>query len=398
MLSRRVRIQAVVFVVAGLLAMTYTAVRYVGFLRLFGVGVYTVRLELPVTGGIFPNAEVDYRGVPVGRVGDVTLTGTGVQAQLLLDSSGPRIPADVRAVVTDRSVVGEQFVDLRPGSDTGPYLADGSTIERQHAAVPASANSLLTSVNGLLRSVPIGSMRTVVDELDTAFAGSTDNVRRLIRSSKAFVTAAAAHYPQTTMLIDSSATVLRTQRQTSSSIRAFSANLRLIANQLASSDGDVRALLRVTPPAARTAAALVRDVGTPLGVTISNLLTTSQIARANVRGIQELLVQMPRAVSLGNSVVGPEGARVGLTLTFFDPLPCTQGYAATVRRHGLDTGPGQPLNTAAGCTDTSSGTDLHGSQHVPFNAGAVPSWLSSYDNGSGAAVTSVTSLGQLMGS
>ncbi|HET6877895.1 MAG TPA: MlaD family protein [Jatrophihabitans sp.] len=397
MLSRRVRIQAVVFVVAGLLAMTYTAVRYVGFLRLFGVGVYTVHLELPVTGGIFPNAEVDYRGVPVGRVGDVTLTATGVQAQLLLDSGAPRIPADVRAVVTDRSVVGEQYVDLRPGSDTGPYLEDGSVIGRGQAAVPASANALLTSVDGLLRSVPIGSVRTVVGELDTAFAGSADNIRRLIGTSKAFITAAAAHYPQTAALIDTSATALRTQQQTSSSIREFSAHLRLIAGQLASSDGDVRALLRATPPAARTAAGLIRDVGTPLGVTISNLLSTAQIARANVRGVQELLIQMPRAVSLGNSVVGPDGARVGLTLTFFDPLPCTQGYAGTVRRRGLDTGPGQPLNTSAGCTDTSSRADLHGSQHVPFNAGAVPPWLSSYDNGP-VGVTPVTSLGQLMGS
>ena len=89
-------------------------------------------------------------------------------------------------------------------------------------------------------------------------------------------------------------------------------------------------------------------------------------------------------------MVGPEGAKVGLTLTFFNPLPCTQGYAGTARRGGLDTSPGAPLNTSAGCTATSGTSDLHGSQHVLFPAGAT--------SPTGTDARSVHSLAQLMGS
>jgi phospholipid/cholesterol/gamma-HCH transport system substrate-binding protein len=394
MITRRVKTQVLIFIVVGLLAVSYIAVRYVGLLRLFGVGVYTVHVELPSAGGIFPNAEVDYRGVPVGRVGSVSLTATGVDASLQLNTSAADIPANVQAVVTDRSVIGEQFVDLRPRSDSGPYLVDGSHIGLADSAIPLSANDLLTSVDALLKSIPIGSEQVVVDELGTAFGGSADNIRRLIDTSRSFITAALSSFPQTSVLIDTSTGVLKTQRRASSSILSFSANLRLLSHQLASSDSDVRALLRVTPPAARAAASLIREVGTPLGVTISNLTSTAQVFQANVRGVQELLIQVPHAVDIGSSVVTPSGANVGLTVTFFNPLPCTQGYLGTVRRGGLDTSPGQPLNTSAGCTSTSS-SDVRGSQHVPSDTGVVAPWLSSYADDS---TVSVNSLAQLMGS
>lgn len=395
MLTRRVRIQAVIFALLGLLAAGYVAVHYVGFLRLFGVGVYRVDVELPATGGIFPNAEVDYRGVPVGRVGDVTLTARGVQAQLLLSSSAARIPADVQAVVADRSVIGEQYVDLRPRTDHGPYLSNGAVIARADSAVPPSANTLLTSVDALLQSVPIGSLRAVVGQLGTAFSGSAANVHRLIESSRAFLTTADRNFPQTAALIDFSRTVLATQLASASSIRSFSANLRLLSGQLAASDSDLRGLLQATPPAARTAAELIREVGAPLGVTISNLTSAAQVSRANVRGVQELLVRVPQAVDIGSTVIGRKGANVGLALTFFDPLPCTQGYAATQRRSGMNTTAEAPLNTSVGCTSTNPASDVRGALHAPSNAGMLPPWLASYTRGQ---LAPVTSLRQLMGS
>jgi phospholipid/cholesterol/gamma-HCH transport system substrate-binding protein len=388
MLTRRVRTQVLVFVVIGLLAVSYIAVRYVGLLRVFGVGVYGVQVELPAAGGIFPNAEVDYRGVPIGRVTAVRLTADGVEADLQLNSSAPSVPQDVRAVVTDRSVIGEQFIDLRPNTDSGPYLHEGSVIPSSQTAIPPTTNSLLTSVNGLLQTLPIHSLQTVVRESGTAFAGSAHDLRTLIQVSRSFFRAADRNFPATTILIDSSTTVLATQQRVSSSIRSFSRSLNLLSGRLAASDPDVRALLRATPSAARAASELIRSIGTPLGVLVSNLTTTAQVTVANVAGVRQLLVQLPRAVDIGSTVVGPQGAKVGLTLTFFNPLPCTQGYEGTVRRGGLNTSPGAPLNTSAGCSSTTGTSDVRGSQHVPF-----PAEVTSTADG-----RSVHSLAQLMGS
>jgi phospholipid/cholesterol/gamma-HCH transport system substrate-binding protein len=395
MLTRGVRVKVIVFVVIGLLAIAYIGVRYVGLLRLVGVGVYTVHLELPSTGGIFPNAEVDYRGVPVGRVSGVRLTAKGVQADLQLNNSAPKIPADVQAVVADRSVIGEQFVDLRPRVDTGPYLADGATVTSTAQDLPPSAATLLSSTNALLKSIPLGSLRTVVVEMDKAFGGSAQNVRRLIDTSREFFQAATQNFPQTAVLIDSSATVLKTQLRTASSIRDFSRGLKVISGQLASSNPDLRSLLQAAPSAALSAERLIRDIGTPLGVTLTNLTTTSQVFLANLNGVRELLVQVPHAVDIGSRVVTPQGANVGLTLTFFNPLPCTAGYQGTVRRSGLDTSPGRPLNTSAGCASSaSSSSDARGSQHVPSDTGVTQQWVRTFGDAQG---TTIHSLRGLMG-
>ena len=158
MLNVKTRVQVIAFVVIALLGVAYVGVRYVGITRWFGAG-YTVKLDLAAGGGIFPNADVTYRGVSVGRVGDMRLTQHGIQVQLDMTSSRS-IPSDVRAVVADGSVIGEQYVDLRPRTATGPYLHDGSVIARQDTALPIPVRRLLQTT---VRFRRIGAGRRAAD-------------------------------------------------------------------------------------------------------------------------------------------------------------------------------------------------------------------------------------------
>ena len=65
-------------------------------------------------------------------------------------------------------------------------------------------------------------------------------------------------------------------------------------------------------------------------------------------------------------MITSKGARFGVALTFFNPLPCTAGYQGTKVRNGLDTSPGPALNTNARCTSpASSGINVRGSAHAP---------------------------------
>jgi len=61
----------------------------------------------------------------------LSLTPTGVAVNLTINNGAPKIPADLNAAVANRSAVGEQYVDLRPTTDTGPFLqVDFRTLER----------------------------------------------------------------------------------------------------------------------------------------------------------------------------------------------------------------------------------------------------------------------------
>ena len=79
MLTLGTRVKLVAFVLLAVAVLAFTAVRYANLGRYLGLsGYYTVKLELPNAGGLFPNADVTYRGVSVGRVAAMSLTPDGI--------------------------------------------------------------------------------------------------------------------------------------------------------------------------------------------------------------------------------------------------------------------------------------------------------------------------------
>ena len=83
---------------------------------MFGVGHYTVTVRTARGGrACTRRGNVTYRGTEVGRVEDVRLTDTGVEAVLSLKSE-VNIPSDLDAEVHSQSAVGEQYVALLPRS------------------------------------------------------------------------------------------------------------------------------------------------------------------------------------------------------------------------------------------------------------------------------------------
>ncbi|GDY29367.1 MCE family protein [Gandjariella thermophila] len=366
MLSHRVRLQIGAFVVIALLGVSYVGARYAGLERLFGPSGYVVKADLADSGGIFTNAEVTYRGVTVGRVGQLRLTADGIQADLQIDPSAPKIPSDTRAVVADRSAVGEQYVDLRPNRDGGPYLADGSQIAQQRTETPPPVEGLLTNLDTFAASVPTDSLRTVVDELDTAFQGAGPNLQRLLDSQRALVGAASDHLPQTERLLSDGRTVLGTQNDEASAIKSFSRDLATLAGQFKKSDPDLRGLITSAPQAGSQFDGLLRESGHNLGVVVANLLTTSNVFLTRTNGLEQVFVTYPLAVAGGYTVVPGDGtAHFGMALNSFDPPPCTKGYEGTQKRPGNATNP-DPLNTRAYCAEPAgSPSDVRGAQNAP---------------------------------
>ncbi|WP_020661804.1 MCE family protein [Amycolatopsis benzoatilytica] len=372
MLTRRVRIQVIAFVIVALAATSIVGAKYAGIARLFGVGAYTVRLELAEGGGIFTNGEVTYRGVAVGRIGQLRLTEQGMEADLLLNDSAPRIPANSRAFVANRSAVGEQYVDLRPSTDRGPYLEDGSVIPRGATTLPLPVQTFLSDVDSLTASVPTADLRTVVNELDTALQGTGPNLQVLMDTAKSFTDSASAHLPQTTKLVNDGSTVLKTQVDSSSAWRDFSRNAHLFAAQLASSDGDLRQLIASAPPAATQVSGLLRDTSPGLPILMANLLTTAQVFSARTDGLEQLLVTLPKTVASTSASITPDGGKMSLALTFWDPPPCRKGYEGTPVRSSRDL-PVLPFDTAASCTlPTGNPTSVRGSQNAPHAGVPAP--------------------------
>jgi phospholipid/cholesterol/gamma-HCH transport system substrate-binding protein len=372
MIQRAVKVRLLAFVVVSLLGVSYLALNYIGLAgRLFG-SEYTVSADFADSGGIFPNAEVTYRGVPIGRVSGMHLLPNGVRVDLRIDSDRWRIPVAARAVVTDRSAVGEQFVDLVPGSAAGPYLRPGQVIPMGRTAIPVSSQTLLLNLDLLVRHVDRDALATVVDELGTAFNGSGADLRDLLDYGDQLLAAASAALPQTIKLLDDGGTVLDTLNAQAAPFQNFAHQLRLIAGQLRSSDPDLRRVLASGPPAVAQLTGVITDNKTDAGILLANLLTTSDLLVSRVGGLRQILSAYPAVAAGGYTSVLPEGAvHFGLVLNLDDPPPCVRGYGGTAKRLPQDTAD-TAANTNARCTEPrGSGTDVRGAQNVP-TAGVPP--------------------------
>ncbi|WP_405603369.1 MCE family protein [Streptomyces sp. NBC_01410] len=365
MITRTVKAQLLAFATVTAVGVSYVGAQYTGLADMLLDRGYTVRAEFTESGGVFPGAEVTYRGVPVGRVGELRLAGAdGVQVMLDIEDEA-RIPADTLAVVANRSAVGEQYVDLQPRDSDGPYLRDGSVIVRGDTRVPLPTTDVVLSLDRLVNSVGKEDLRITVDELGKAFAGTGPHLSRLVDSGNSLVESASASLPQTVSLIEDSRTVLKTQVDKGSAIKSFSHDLAALTAELKSSDGDLRKLIGSAAPAAQELNSLLKANETHLPVLLGNLISGGQITVARLPGVEQALVTFPVVVAGSSTVIPGDGTtHFGLVAEADDPPPCRQGYG-TQRRDPADTAE-RPANTGAHCAaPRGSATSVRGAQNVP---------------------------------
>src|ERR1700753_2300415 len=182
MLTRFVRIQLLIFTIVGIVGVIAMALFYVQAPTLLGIGRVTVTLALPSTGGLYRFSNVTYRGVQVGKVTAVSLTAKGAKATLSLGTS-PKIPASLQADVLSVSAVGEQYVDLRPRTDSAPYLRDGSGIGMHAPTIPQAVGPMLDQLNALIKSLPKNKIGQLLDESFQAFNGAGYDLGSLSEST-----------------------------------------------------------------------------------------------------------------------------------------------------------------------------------------------------------------------
>jgi phospholipid/cholesterol/gamma-HCH transport system substrate-binding protein len=374
MLKRSTKVQLIIFSILTLVGVSYVSAKYVGLTDgLFGPKGCTVSADFPDSGGIFTNAEVTYRGVTVGKVGQLKLLDNGVRVSLKLkDCKNPKIPASAVAEVSNRSVIGEQYVNLIPPDGNGPYLAGGQVIPMQRNKLPVATQVLLTNLDNLVKSVDTDKLQTAVSELGQAFNGQGPALGSLLDSTNNLLASAQEALPETLALIKLSNRVLQTQLDEAPAMASWAHSLNLLSQQLKASDPDVDSLLDNGPDDLGVLAKFGRDNRTDLGVTFANLASTGQLLVRHLDGIEELFELYPAMAAGSFTVLHPDGVgALGFEVNLNDPPDCgspssgRDGYNGTQARPPSDTSPKAP-NTGAHCNvPSSTGTNVRGAQNAP---------------------------------
>ncbi|MBA0126955.1 MCE family protein [Haloechinothrix sp. YIM 98757] len=371
MLTRNTRIKLAAFFVIATLSVAYVGLNYAGLDRLFGPRGYVVTAQFADSGGIFEGAQVAYRGVEVGEVASLRLSEAGIDVDLDISDDAPPIPADTTATVTNRSAVGEQYVDLRPQSGGEPYLEDGSVISQDDTGLPVPSYDVLTSLDELVSSVDTESLRTVVTEADLAFSGAGQDMQVLLDTAHSFTERAQESLPETRQLLTSGRTVLDNQRRNADDITEFSSGLKDIAEQFAESDSDIRKVIDRTPQVGQRVSEFLRTSGNDMGLLLANLLTTADIMEVRTDSTEQMMVNFSMLSAFPNTVSEDGKGKLGLVFNFFDPPSCMRGYEGTEQRPANDFEEIEP-NTDAYCAEPpGSPVAVRGSQNAPYKGEPV---------------------------
>jgi virulence factor Mce-like protein len=329
MLTRFVKIQLTIFGIAGTIGVLVMVFFYMQAPTLLGVGRMTITLELPAAGGLYRFSNVTYRGVQVGQVTALKLVRNGAEATLSLGTS-PKIPADVQAEVRSVSAVGEQYVDLRPRSDSPPYLHDGSVIAMRDTTIPQPVGPMLDRVSALIASIPKDRLSALLDESFKGFNGADYDLGSLFDSAATLSGDLKPVADQTRTLFEDTQPLLNSQAQTTDAIRTWTRSLAGVTEQLVTDDPQVRTLLETGPGFAQEVSGLLNQIKPTLPVLLANLTTVGQVAVTYHASVEQLLMLLPPSISSTqsySSTSNPTGLPLGeFALSLADPPACTVGF------------------------------------------------------------------------
>ena len=329
MFPRLVRIQLALFAVASLLGISAMVINYLQAPAMLGIGRMTVTMELPDAGGLYRFANVTYRGVQIGKVTEVDVHRGGAVATLSLDTETP-VPRDLRAEVRSVSAVGEQYVDLLPRSERGPFLEDGSVIPASEVIVPQPVGPMMDQLSALVTSIPKNKLGKLLDESFLAFNGAGPDLQSLTDSASKISADADATTDQAVTLIEDSRPVLDGQLDSADALRTWTARLAGVSGQLVSDDPHIRTILKAGPVSAQEVSRLMEQVKPTLPVLLANMTSLGQVAVTYHPGLEQLLVLLPPAAAMYQSATpanNPTGIPLGdFRISVDDPPACTVGF------------------------------------------------------------------------
>ncbi len=280
------------FLALTVVALSVLGIYYLQIPTLVGIGRYELTANLPASGGLYPTANVTYRGITIGKVTEVEPTEWGARAKLSIDSRY-KIPVDATANVHSVSAVGEQYLDLVSTGNPGKFFSSGQTITK--GTVPSEIGPALDTANRGLAVLPREKIPQLLDETAQAVGGLGPALQRLVDATQAIVGDFHTQINDVNDIIQNSGPVLDSQVTSGSAIARWSHNLNVLAAQSAQEDQHLRSVLTQAAPTADQVNQVFTDVHDSLPQTLANLEVVIDLLKRYHNGLEQVLVFLPQA-------------------------------------------------------------------------------------------------------
>lgn len=244
---------------------------------------YEIKVPFNEATQLAEQSDVRISGVNIGKVRSIELAPNGRQALATvdIDNKYAPLPRSTRAILRTKTLLGETYIELTPGSSEGPELADGGTLPEANSAESVQLDEIFrtfdpetkeafqtwmqegaVAINGQGQgfSYALGEFEPTFSDLDKLFRVLDTQrlaVAQLFRNGATSLRALRGREGQLSSLIESSNAVFETTARRDRDIEAlfrafptFQDESRLTLNRLKTFAVEADPLFRQLVPAA----------------------------------------------------------------------------------------------------------------------------------------------------
>ncbi|APE37838.1 mammalian cell entry protein [Nocardia mangyaensis] len=323
---------------------------------------YAVTVTLDRSGGLQPGNDVTLRGHRIGKVTSIELIdrGQAIAAKTQIDESY-KIPADSMIQVAALSAAGEQYIDFRPNSDVGPFLADGAVIEfdPEQIKTPVPVWAVLDDTSALISQVNPQEFDVILTELDIALGAGPDQLRGLINGVSLVVAGLDNLLPQTVNLIANLRVIAQTTSNAQPDLQTLTNNSGALLAQFNNANAELQSVLDNAPAQFEALGAVLDKTADPITGLAANFVAITKAAQLRQPALRLLFPSL----ATGLEAVGAP-AHDGEFHTILDIWPRPTCYYNTEYRRNEEVQDGS-IPRWNYCTNPPPDQQIRGSANAP---------------------------------
>ena len=212
----------IAYVLIGLLAVALLALQMGGE---FVFGGYRVNAIFKTGADLVAGDDVTMSGLRVGKIESLAPIAGATRVSMLLHGDFTPLFHDARAVIRQKNLLGETYVEVNRGTAAQGRIADGGTIDQDHTLAPVEVDEVLNALDPQVRD----QLNLVINTLGQATAGRGQDMN-------------ASAGDLSSLALDLK-TLAHTLASNSDHLDALIADLRKVMETLAAWHADFRAML-----------------------------------------------------------------------------------------------------------------------------------------------------------
>lgn len=277
------------------------------FLMFRGDDTKTLTASFPRTIAIYEGSDVRVLGVPIGRVDEVTPSGTEVKVKMSYDAEID-LPNDAKALIVAPSVVGDRYVQIASEHTTDETLADGAVLGLDRTSTPLELDQIYASIDDLTVALgPRGANRegALTQLLRTTaenFGGQGEKFNQTITDLGRLTGTLDNNREELFATAAKLESFLGTLARNDDTVRAFNESLASVSDMLAGEREELAASLKNLSVALTQVSTFVKDNQASLSRNIKGLNRVAKVLVRQRNALDEVLTVAPVAlVNLGQT-------------------------------------------------------------------------------------------------